>query len=220
MFCKEDLLVRRYEFDENKELVIEMDEMPPDPRADCNIGNMVCFHRRYDLGDPHENIEELICDIIDEDELEYFGFDPEYFSSWDEMEEFLFEEVGAVMVKPLYLMDHSILSMSTGSFGCPLDSGQIGFIFVTEKDIKEAWDEYPGDELLSRILESEVDLYDKYLRGDMYSYEVREYCKCEHCGHESYDIIDSCCGFHGTDWTENGLFDMAGVLHKNLVEVE
>lgn len=35
-------------------LKIEYDDMPLNPRTDCdNFGTMVCWHRRYDLGDKH-----------------------------------------------------------------------------------------------------------------------------------------------------------------------
>ena len=38
-------------------LKIEQDTCPQDPRSldytDCNLGAMICFHRRYSLGDTH-----------------------------------------------------------------------------------------------------------------------------------------------------------------------
>jgi len=220
MFCKDDLMVACYEFDENKELQIEIEtDVQIDPRDDDNIGNMVCFHRRYDLGDSHQDIEELICSIIDEDELEYLGFDTEYFDGWDEMEEFLFEEVNAAIVLPLYLYDHSGITISTSPFSSRWDSGQIGFIFITEKEIHDEWIDRPSDATLISILKSQVDLYDKYIRGDVYNFTVLEHTKCPHCGHVNYDIIDSCTGFYGMDWEENGLFEMAGVKSEQLVEV-
>ena len=34
---------------------IEQDKHPVHPRRDCDpYGTMVCFHRRYDLGDKHD----------------------------------------------------------------------------------------------------------------------------------------------------------------------
>lgn len=34
-------------------LVIQPDDDPLNPREDDNFGKMVCFHRRYHLGDHH-----------------------------------------------------------------------------------------------------------------------------------------------------------------------
>ena len=34
-------------------LVIQPDDDPFNPREDDNFGKMVCFHRRYHLGDHH-----------------------------------------------------------------------------------------------------------------------------------------------------------------------
>ena len=54
--------------DEKLALVVETDPDPLNPRRDWdgNIGTMVCWHRRYDLGDKHEydTPEEFLKDIL------------------------------------------------------------------------------------------------------------------------------------------------------------
>ncbi len=88
---------------------VMQDEDPENPRrAWDNFGTMVCFHRRYDLGDKH--------DIKHED-----------FSGWDEMEDYLRKEKGAVIVLPLFLYDHSGLRMKVGSFRGLLPQGHAEF---------------------------------------------------------------------------------------------
>ena len=39
-------------------LVIQPDDDPFNPREDDNFGKMVCFHRRYHLGDHHNYIDK------------------------------------------------------------------------------------------------------------------------------------------------------------------
>lgn len=80
-----------------------------------------------------------------------------------------------LIILPLYLYDHSGLTMNTSGFICPWDSGQIGYIWTTiervkairggKRRTKSQWVQ------LARInLESEVKLYDQYLRGEVYGY--------------------------------------------------
>jgi len=77
---------------------------------------------------------------------------------------------------PLYLYDHSGLTMNTSGFSCPWDSGQIGAIYATKEDILK---EYGGKKLTRTLrekaikqLKCEVEAYDQYLRGDVYSYSI------------------------------------------------
>jgi hypothetical protein len=150
-----------------------------------NIGKMVCFHRRYDLGDKH--------DINTDD-----------FSSFDEIEEYLIEEKGAEVILPLYLYDHSGLTISSKPFSCPWDSGQVGFIYATSEDITKNIGSGNAEERKSKAtkcLLGEIKMYDYYLRGEIYGYKLLK-----------DDIkIDSCWGFFGLDLIKNGLIDSLDV---------
>ena len=125
------------------------DDEPINPREDDNIGKMICFHKRYHLGDKH-------------------SFRHDDYNSWDEMEAGVLRELGPGVVLPLYLYDHSGQSISTTPFGCPWDSGQVGFIYASKADILR---EYGGKILTKKkkeqaisLLIGEVNTYDTYLR--------------------------------------------------------
>ena len=60
----------------------EQDVNAEDPRDWGTLGTMVCFHKRYTLGD--------------ETDLKSKNFD-----SWDEVKKYLYEELNAVIVLPL-----------------------------------------------------------------------------------------------------------------------
>jgi len=86
---------------------IEPDDSAESPRTSCdNLGHMVCWHRRYSLGDKHE------------------------FKEPADFREFLNGQEGVIYL-PRFLYDHSGITMSTGPFSCPWDSGQVGFIYAT-----------------------------------------------------------------------------------------
>lgn len=127
---------------------IMQDDSPESPREWDNLGTMVCFHRRYTLGDKHD-----------------FG-SPEDFQEW------LKENPSEVL--PLYLLDHSGITMRTGSFGDPWDSGQVGWIYVTHKRIREEYGKLTKKNKATArgCMEQEVKTYDDFLTGEVYGYQV------------------------------------------------
>lgn len=159
---------------EGKTLKIYPEDNPIDPREWDNLGKMICFSRHYNLGDKHD-------------------IDPDDFSSWEEIAAYLESELGAVIVLPLYLLDHSGLRMSVGSFHDPWDSGQCGLIYVDYHTMNKEYGNTLQEniERATKVLEGEVEEYDKYLSGDVYGY-IMEYDD----GSEG----DSCWGFYNIDY--------------------
>lgn len=106
---------------------------------------------------------------------------------------------------PLYLYDHSGITISTSPFSCPWDSGQVGIIYITKKKIVEeyGWKKL-GKNKRKKIIEylvNEVECYDQYLTGDVYGFRAIE---LDEDGDE-LEELDSCWGYFGRDWKENGL---------------
>lgn len=107
-----------------------------------------------------------------------------------------------VIVKPLYLYDHSGITISTGSFlgrapHAEWDSGQVGYIHMDKKTAIEnlAIPTENGSERLTsktwkaradKYMEADVVEYDNYLRGDIFGYQT----------YEGFDLVDSCWGFN------------------------
>ena len=153
------------------------DESPNDPREDCNLTKMVCFHNRYRLGDDH--------DLKSDD-----------FDGWDEMEKYITRTEDPIVIKSLYLYNHGGITISTRPFGDRWDSGQIGFVFIRKEDVRNNFlIKRCGQRITERcdvLLEGEVETYDKYLRGEIYGYEIGKINKdgyeegLERCG----DYID------------------------------
>ena len=117
--------------------------------------------------------------------------------------------------------------MSTGSFGDPWDSGQVGFIYVTKEDIEKEYGAFNEKNLETAmsVLQGEVDIYDQYIQGDVYWYRLEKFLGGTVAGEEVspqealyedifWEEIDSCGGFYGGDVTENG---MTAVSYTHLI---
>ena len=135
-------------------LVVQQDDSPFNPREDDNFGKMVCFHRQYSLGDHHNYIDkddflrDLYLKTVGDDErgahryeraldlMNYkikapFG-SPDYERQVDER---LMKVISQkYLMLPLYLYDHSGITMNTTGFSCPWDSGQVGWIYASKED--------------------------------------------------------------------------------------
>ena len=171
---------------ENEKYKLEIfdDLNPCSPREFDNLGTMVCFHRRYNLGD--------------ETELKSSDF-----SSWEELESYLYKEENALIAIPVFMYDHSGLWINTTGFSCPWDSGQVGYIYISKEKVRREYSckriSKKLKNMIREILCSEVDLYNDYLCGNVYGFTLTD--------KENAEEIDSSCGFYGTDYIENGIFD-------------
>lgn len=145
---------------------IEQDTEADSPRNWGNLGKMVCWHRRYDLGDKHEFKT------------------PDDFTEWSKL-----NVISAML--PLHLLDHSGIWMRTTSFRDvdpgQWDSGQVGWIYMTEEEFEGGC----GGDLQKALdqLRAEVDTYNKYLQGEVYRYWLDRNGELGHScgGYYSYD---------------------------------
>jgi len=115
---------------------------------------------------------------------------------WNDAEEdeATIKAAGAVFL-PVYVLDHSGVKISTGPFGDPWDSGQIGFYVVERDDLKKSyptWKRLSKKRLdqLKRIMRAEVETYSDYVNGSVYGFTVTDPAGIE---------IDSLWGFYGLD---------------------
>jgi len=127
---------------------------------------------------------------------------PDNYTGWDDMIETLTEnDQDIIYWLPIYLYDHSGLSISHSSFGCRWDSGQIGFHILRESRIKEVYGtEKVKEEDIERAKKEliiEMETYNDYLNGNCFSFTL----------YEDEEYIDSCSGFIGIDLSKNGILD-------------
>ena len=193
------------------------------PREWSNLGFMACWHRRMWLGDepkeiqrynPIEYMKHILwnnyCKEIEKstlfrawkianhedmhkDDLHFDNY-IEYMSDEDVHEHFNNFHV----VLPIFAYEHGGITIRSGSFSDPWDSGQLGFIYVSKADALKEWKQKNWTKAFEKkiigILDGEIETYDQYLTGDIHGYMIYR-PEDEELG----DSVDSCWGFYGRD---------------------
>jgi len=145
-----------------------VDEDAESPRKWSTFGTMLCGHSRYNLGDRQIRGQADINAVLRRKDIKSL---------------------------PLYLYDHSGITMSTSPFSCPWDSGQVGIIFCTHDEIREEFGpkgralQHISKKAVSsafKLMRQEVETYDAFLKGDVYGYVLED---------PEGEEIDSCWGF-------------------------
>ncbi len=264
----------------NYRLRIKNDYDPMHPRKGWdNVGTMVCWHKRYNLGDDHDYeypkdfLQEKLFEHLNTEKSRYgkriydfiksgkaedarLKYDPSerewvlseksfVTGNWydiasyparlkgkDVPDEFLEEcltalttqelidflyDMDDIAIIPLYLYDHSGITMSTGPFSCPWDSGQVGWIYVDKKKALEEYrlkDKRNWEAEAEKHLEGEVKVYDQFISGSVYGFILEKETQVEGEDEVEYVEIDSCWGFYGDTLEESGMFDHIGSEYK------
>jgi hypothetical protein len=155
-------------------LHVEPDDYAPDPRGDGCVDRMLCWHRRYSLGDknPYKTSRDF----------------------WDDME----LQDGIFALRKVYMLDHSGLRFSHEPFACDpqgWDSGVIGVIFITKDDARKVYGDL-SDEAKRQAdqgLIDEIKEYDRYHNTEYYGYYIE--------GGEG-ETLDASGGYYGDSLTE------------------
>lgn len=131
------------------------------------ICKFICFHSHYDLSNCND------------------------FDSPEEVQEYAKEN--NIFLFPLYLYDHSGITISVTPFNCLWDSGQVGWVMIKKKEFLKEWGgKYMTKKLKEKMwdcVKATVKGFDYYLTGAVYGYIV---------GNEEEEAhLDSCWGFYG-----------------------
>jgi hypothetical protein len=200
----EDQWSKYSDFLPKNKLVIYKDNIES-PRTWDNVGIIAYKHRQYNIGeekidiDPIDWLESI---LVEEQEGIYTN------ERLAELEEKFFSTFIAL---PVYMRDHSGISLSTTSFNDRWDSGKVGYIYTTLDKVKEIGrgEEWLNgrtlEEATKDVLEGEIKTFNQWLEGDVYGYIIES---------EEGDIEDACGGYYGTDFLTNGMFDS---IDRNLL---
>lgn len=253
------------------------------PREDDgNLGTMVCWHRRYNLGDKHdyENPEAFMHDLLRTTVMtpRYFGGPVIKYIENGKAKNIRFDDIGKehkgcrvivgkneddedieenwvyvndiawpsdtpadrtwlasqcidwltmgevneilsamqVCILPVYLLDHSGLSLSTSDFNDPWDSGQVGYIYTTIDKAKDLWygdsgepDPLTWQDRAKKEMSDEVARYSKYIGGEVYGIIIHkfapasgEFSELDASNDDAFEDVDSCWGFYDNDGLE------------------
>ena len=158
------------------EIKIVSDLDPESPRTWDNIGIIHVAHRSYYIGDVNHNDAESIHEAERE------------------------AKKNGDICLPLYMYDHSGITIALTPFHCRWDSGQVGFVQIPRKKMLEEFSRKIFTSKLKQkgrqIAEGEVETLDTYIRGDIVGFDVD-------------DGADSCSGFYSV---EDAMAEAKGVV--------
>lgn len=203
------------------DIKIYQDSNPINPRRD-DIYTIVTWHKRYNIGDeqprvsPEEFFEQLAeeCDPSVHRRIEYWRNGKGYsmisksvpkmddsLRSFQWIDNKIEERVQKIIQKvldkylyiyPIYMYDHSGITLSLSPYNDYWDSGQLGYIYGEKKNFPKI-DPY-------KYMEKEIETLDRYINGDIYYYLIED---------KDGNDIGSCGGFYGSNWETNGLLEYA-----------
>lgn len=150
---------------------IHYNDCPENPREWNNLGKMICFHSRYNLGDKHNyTVGELKGLITEKD----------------------------VVSLPLYLYDHSGVTLTTSDNFTGYqswDTSMVGYIITTKQEIRRWFNvKRVTKKILKKAIERlkvEVKVYNYFLNGEVYGWIVPELDESG-WGYYGYEDLDLC----------------------------
>lgn len=132
----------------------------------------------------------------------------------------LLEHHAGIVYLPLFLYDHSGITMNVGGFNDPWDSGQVGYIYTDKKTIlQNVGGYYVGNRFIKvtdrnwkkaayHSMKDEVSVYDQYLTGEVYGIITEEYDTTT----KTWVELDSCWGFFSDKWGDELIREIASEI--------
>lgn len=214
---------------------IHYDSDPESPREWDNLGTIVGFARRHHIGDKQPKCEpsEFLCGLARDadssiEEIEDRVQDVENYFYRYEQPTRLAERIATqylaqrreqalddnYVLLPVYMYEHGNIALSTSSFSCPWDSGQVGYIYVSKEKVVEEYGDWTAETVAqaTKLLEGEVETYSQYLNGEVYGYVIED-----GGGEETEE--GSCWGFYGMDYCIEEAKGMVDYLAKKSLEL-
>lgn len=186
-------------------LIVDQDMYPESPRTWSNLGTMVYWHRNWILGDEHPRSgpEQWARDFAislrgGKAKDEEWAEEAEDFEIWEVIRE-------NAVILPLYVYEHGGVTMNTRGVSFPWDSGQVGWIYVTHKDVEAEYGDLSEETLkkAEEYLQQEVNTFDTYLTGQVYCYRIEDLWLG--------DTVSACCGVYA-----DGVESLRKTLKQNL----
>lgn len=163
---------------------IFQDEFPMNPLKDWDMQFIFsCFHRNYDLS----------CKVNEfpntQDGMRLFN-------------EFKAEIGDKAVWFPIYIYDHSGITVNLTGFSCPWDSGQVGYVWQYKSVLMKNYGQKKWTKNFAQkmwdVAKSETATLDDYVTGNVYGYQIDKKETDESWDDEpKIENIDSCYGFFG-----------------------
>ena len=207
LYTDEPIMVRNKSTGLIGRLIMDIDECAESPREWDNVATIVSEGGNWDISDEGwrmsaEEFAEFLHKKLDKKCPEIKGLtDIDHIVNCESAKNY-------IVCKPIYMYDHSGQTISLSPFGCPWDSGCCGYIFIFKDKILNGFERATEDnwrDIADEIIQSEIDIYDHYIQGEVYGYCLEEGHTVEHKDlvtgaiwtSTEYETVDSCYGFYG-----------------------
>lgn len=216
-------MITKIIWDKEYKLIISQDDYDESPREWDNIWTFVMAHRSYNLWDEkleiHWNSFEEDFAYHINDKYNIIELESDYSMSEEEQEKIYDWINNNIVLREVYMMDHSWISLSTKAFWCRWDSWMIGYIYahkdlISKELILQEWEDWESK--LLKILDEEIKTLDQYVRGEIYKYVIKErdiFVKDWKTFHTEWDIYDSCWWFYD-------IVDMYAYINSDIFTAE
>lgn len=207
LYANESIMVRNKSTGLIGRLTIDIDECPESPRKWDNVATIVSRGGNWDISDEgwrmsaeefaeflHKKLDKKCPEIKDLTDI----------NSIVNCE----NSKNYIVCKPIYMYKHDGETISLSPFGCRWDSGCCGYIFVFKDKILKEFPDASDDnwrDKAEEVIQSEINIYDNYIREEVYGYCLEEGHTIEHKDlvtgaiwtSTEYETVDSCWGFYG-----------------------
>lgn len=176
-------------------LKIYYDSDAENPRNFSEYDSVIAYKSSYILG------EEVIPEPIDwlEEKLNVAKKYEYSNARLAELEEIFFDRF---IAKRIYLYEHSGFAVSTSPFSNKWDSGQVGYIYISKEKVRANYGAKKVGKKLKQLildrLEAEVEELNHYVSGEVFGFKILD---------SEGSMVDSCWGFYGDNFLENGMLD-------------
>lgn len=195
-------------------LSIYQDDCAEDPRSWDNLSTMWIWWNEYELGDkkPSKDVSKCLNVLLEK----YLNKTTKDFERVRDMFNTLLK-VEDLVIKEIYVYEHSGITLGYSDYEDPWDSGCAGFAFIEKETIINELclkDDVDWKIYANKHLEAEMKTYRDYIEGNIfwYSLEILVHKKdlCPHCGeiikeYDTWEEENSCGGFYGNNIEENGI---------------
>ncbi len=156
---------------------IHHDDCGESPRNWDNICVFHIGHQRYSFGDVnHKDIESLNKAVRE-------------------------AHRNKDIVLPLYMYDHSGITISLSPFSCRWDSGQVGFVVVPRLKMMEEFSAKIFHPLLRakglKVAQGEVEIMDKFVSNQVYGFKIFGPKQGDFDDDDCREELEACWGFYG-----------------------
>jgi len=168
-------------------------ESPQMGDVECLDAFIVYNHRQFyvkaRIGSVNLDVSEVSEYFRIKNELKNVGLSETYREELGDELKGYFDYSSEFTVKPLFAYIHSGVSLSLTGGKCQFDESCSGYLFIKKQE--------EGGEDEEVLAKSVIDMWNDYLGGNVYDYEIHKETTCEHCGHTESEFVSDYGDIYG-----------------------